>query len=241
MIVWGLSDLHLSLARPDGLEAKFPRRRDQTEKIEANWRACVDRDDIVLIPGDFSMARDHRDLQADLAWLDRLPGTKVLSAGNHDRWWNGVARIRKLLRRSQRAVGGDAIELPGVIVCGTLGAPYVAEDESHTIAGRDSRSKVSLPNEVAALEKALSHAKELRNDDRPIIAMWHYSPFDRFGRPGPCSRLVEAAGASACVFGHAHAVNQWASIPQGLIRGVLYRCVAADAVGFHPLRILEIA
>lgn len=240
MIVWGLSDLHLSLARPDGRETRFPRRREQTEKIEANWRACVDRDDIVLIPGDFSMARDHRDLQADLAWLDRLPGLKVLSAGNHDGWWNGVERIRKLLRRSQRAVGGDAIELPGVIVCGTLGAPYIAEDESPAIASHDPRSKISLSKEIALLEKSLAQANELRTDDRPIIAMWHYPPFDRFGRPGPCAELVEAEGAAACVFGHAHAVNQWASIPQGLIRGVLYRCVAADAVGFHPLRILDI-
>ena len=37
--------------------------------------------DLVLLPGDLSMARNHRDLQPDLAWLDRLPGTKVLAAG----------------------------------------------------------------------------------------------------------------------------------------------------------------
>ena len=48
--------------------------------------------DLVLIPGDLSMARNHRDLQPDLAWLDRLPGIKVVSPGNHDQWWNGAAR-----------------------------------------------------------------------------------------------------------------------------------------------------
>ena len=85
-------------------------------------------EDLVLLPGDLSMARNHRDLQPDLAWLDRLPGTKVLSAGNHDLWWNNVATIRPMLRNSQLAVGGDAVATHGVIVCGTLGAPVPDEE-----------------------------------------------------------------------------------------------------------------
>ena len=64
------------------------------------------------------MARNHRDLQPDLAWLDRLPGTKVLAPGNHDAWWNGVEAVRPMLRRSQRAVDGDALSTHGVIEIG---------------------------------------------------------------------------------------------------------------------------
>ena len=81
MNVWAISDLHLSFARPDRRERYAARWRDHAARIEEHWRSAVDRDDLVLLPGDLSMARNHRDLQPDLVWLDRLPGTKVLAPG----------------------------------------------------------------------------------------------------------------------------------------------------------------
>src|SRR5207244_2855939 len=101
---------------------------DHAEKVAAGWRAAVGPADLVLLPGDLSMARNHRDLQPDLVWLDRLPGTKVLAAGNHDAWWNGVDNVRPMLRRSLLAVGGDAVATHGAVVCGTRGAPALPDD-----------------------------------------------------------------------------------------------------------------
>ena len=123
MNVWAISDLHLSFARPDRRERYAARWRDHAVKIEQNWREVVRSGDLVLIPGDISMARNHRDLQLDLTWLDRLPGTKVLAPGNHDQWWNGVDSVRTVLRASILAVGGDAVVTHGLVVCGTAGAP----------------------------------------------------------------------------------------------------------------------
>src|SRR5438105_15758804 len=119
MTIWGIADLHLSMARLDRRERYAGRWRDHASKIEHHWRAVVRPDDLVLLPGDLSMARNHRDVQADLAWIDGLPGTKVLSPGNHDVWWNDVAQVRPMLRASERAVGGDAVATCGAIVCGT--------------------------------------------------------------------------------------------------------------------------
>src|SRR4051794_725183 len=152
MSIWAISDLHLSWARPDRRERFAERWRDHASKIENAWRATVRPEDLVLLPGDLSMARNHRDLQPDLAWIDRLPGTKVVSAGNHDLWWNNVEGIRPMLRGSQLAVGGDAVATPGVIVCGTLGAS-VPDDESPPEPSRAA----ALDREIQALDKALSH------------------------------------------------------------------------------------
>jgi predicted phosphohydrolase len=197
MRIWGISDLHLSFARPDRRERFAERWRDHADRIERNWREAVRPGDLVLLPGDLSMARNHRDLQPDLAWLDRLPGTKVLSAGNHDAWWNGVEKIRPMLRRSLLAVGGDAVETHGVVVCGTLGAS-ASEDDS------DPARRVAAGRELAALERALEHAAQLRREGEPLYVLWHYPPFDQHGRPGPCVPLLEADGASACLYGHLH-------------------------------------
>src|SRR4051812_15037134 len=230
MAIWAIADLHLSLARPDRRERFAARWREHADRIAQQWRQVVGPDDVVLLPGDLSMARNHRDLQPDLAWLDRLPGTKVLSPGNHDAWWNGVDKVRPMLRRSQLAVGGDAVATRGLIVCGTLGAP-VPPDDAPPEARADS------DRELAALDAALEHAARLRTADEPLYVLWHYPPFDQHRRPGPCVGRFEAAGVTACVYGHLHIEGQWALAVQGEVRGVRYHCVAADAIGFRPLRV----
>ena len=228
MTIWGIADLHLSFAKPDRRERYAARWLDHAGRIEAEWRATVRPDDLVLIPGDVSMAVKHRDLQPDLAWLDRLPGTKVLSPGNHDRWWNSTEAIRPMLRRSLLAVEGDAVRSHGVTICGARGVPPQMPD------GPESERRRA--REIALLDRALGLASRL-DGPAPIYVLWHYPPFDQNGRPGPCVSRLEAAGVAACVYGHLHAEGDWASAVQGMVGTVRYHCVAADAVGFRPHRL----
>ncbi len=230
MAIWAIADLHLSGARPDRRERYAARWRDHAAQIERQWREAVRPDDLVLLPGDLSMARNHRDVQPDLAWIDRLPGVKVLARGNHDAWWNDVEAIRPMLRRSMVAVGGDAVLVRGVVACGTLGAPVLNEDTDPSAAEDEAR-------ELAALDRALEAAAGLRDAGQPLYVLWHYPPFDAHRRPGPCVERFEAAGVTACVYGHIHIQGQWGTAVQGDVRGVRYHCVAADAIGFRPLRL----
>lgn len=232
MNVWAIADLHLSLARPERRERYAERWRDHADKVAREWRASVAPGDLVLLPGDVSMARNHRDLQPDLAWLDQLPGTKVLAPGNHDTWWNGAAKVRPVLRRSLRAVGGDAIATHGVVVCGTRGAPVYPDD-----APPGPQQQADFERELASLNRALESAASLRTANEPLYVLWHFPPFDQHHRPGPCVERFERAGVTACVYGHLHIETQWSLAVQGDVRGVRYACVAADAVGFRPLRV----
>ena len=229
--VWAIADLHLAGGRPGPtkVELAASRWRDHARKVEAEWRRVVAPRDVVLLPGDVSEARNHREVQRDLAWLDRLPGSKVLSAGNHDAWWNGAAKVRPMLRRSLSAVGGDAERVGGVIVCGTLGA-LPPRDEGGPFLPE-------LARELETMRSALESARALQTPDVPIYALWHYPPFDVHRRPGPVVALLEAAGVTACVYGHLHRESDWTSAVQGVVGGVRYHCVAADAIGFRPLRI----
>ncbi len=231
MTIWAISDLHLSFARPDRRERYAARWRDHAAKLEQNWRQSVSPEDLVLLPGDISMARNHRDLQPDLDWLHRLPGKKVLSPGNHDGWWNGVDAIRPILRPSISAVDGDAITLDGVVICGALGSAVPSEDST-------TGSNSTADRETARIRSALEQAARLRQGgNTPLVVLWHFPPFDGQGRPGPWVDLFEEARVTACVYGHLHTTSQWTRAVQGTVGRVRYTCVAADAIGFRPLRV----
>jgi predicted phosphohydrolase len=231
MNIWAISDLHLSFARPFRRERYAARWRDHAVRIEQNWRDAVAVNDVVLLPGDLSMAQNHRDLQPDLEWLESLPGTKIIAPGNHDRWWNAAAAVRRLLRRSILAVQGDAVATHGIVVCGTVGVPVIANT---ALTAEESGSD----SEMRSLDGALEHAAELRRThDTPVYVLWHYPPFDAHSRPGPCVDRFEQAGITACVYGHLHNQSEWTVAMQGLVNGVRYHCVAADAIGFRPLRV----
>jgi uncharacterized protein len=234
MNIWAISDLHLSFARPDARERYAARWLDHAAGIEEHWRARVGPHDLVLIPGDVSMARNHRDLQDDLVWLDRLPGTKVLSRGNHDQWWNGVEKIRPMLRNSLMAVDGDALLCEGVVVCGAAGVPVTLERNS-------AEEAQALDQALESLRCALEKAGRLRaRPETPLYVLWHYPPFDAHGVAGPSVEMLEESRVTACVYGHLHSQKEWSAAVHGLRRGVRYYCVAADAVGFCPLRIDQI-
>jgi predicted phosphohydrolase len=231
MSVWAISDLHLSFARPDRRDRYAGRWRDHAAKIEQNWLEVVQPADLVLLPGDLSMARNHRDLQADLEWLDRLPGTKVFSRGNHDQWWNDIGSVRRLLRRSQLAVDRNAVSTHQVVVCGSAGSAFARRDENYQHVD-------TMTQQVEAFSEALADAARLRvPESKPLYVLCHFPPFDPHGQPAPWVTLFEQAGVTACLYGHLHIQSQWPLAVQGRIRGVRYYCVAADAIGFRPFRI----
>lgn len=232
MNVWAISDLHLSQAALDRRERFAERWRDHAERLAKNWRETVGVDDLVLLPGDISMARNHRDLQPDLRWLDALPGVKVLSPGNHDLWWNDIAKIRPMLRPSIKAVDGDALEIGGILVAGARSIPVPKADAA------DDKSRAVVARALERLNAALDEADRLRSSpEQPLFLLWHFPPFDAHGRPGPWVELFERRGVDACLYGHLHTQSQWTTAVRGRRGGLAYQCVAADSLGFRPLRV----
>ncbi|HMP42742.1 MAG TPA: metallophosphoesterase, partial [Roseiflexaceae bacterium] len=78
-MIWTISDLHLSHARPKPMDVFGNRWKNHPERIAAAWRSRVADDDTVLIAGDVSWAMKLNDALVDLQWIDALPGRKVIS------------------------------------------------------------------------------------------------------------------------------------------------------------------
>jgi uncharacterized protein len=242
--IWGLSDFHLnydSLPRELAFvsSANEPAWLKNTRKIAKFWSETVSPQDIVLIPGDLSSAKTHSDVQRDLAWLAKRSGTTmVISPGNHDHWFGRLQGVQRILRNNQVAIDGNAKDLGHVIVCGARSFE-TPDDPLQELPKSGSSEYISYHK----LKMSLEQAKELQQQcdiQKPIIVLWHHPPFDRWGRPDRVVQLMSDFGVSACVFGHIHTQSQWQSVPQGMIEGIKFACVACDSVAFRPRLIWEV-
>ena len=66
------------------------------------WDKTVNKNDIVIIPGDISSFSKIPNL--DLQWLDARPGIKIVGAGNHDKWWPKKLTQRKDIMNKYKSI-----------------------------------------------------------------------------------------------------------------------------------------
>lgn len=217
-----------------------------------HWNEQVETGSSVLIPGDISDSLSPQSgLEADYKVLDRLPGQKVLSPGNHDsaKIWRSQEQIEKFCSRfdSLRPLtSGRAIRLtkdpsaPGVVVAAVMGAAAPGDswfgDEPHEL-GPDS-PKLRYQLELANLEQALAEAKRIARLSDSLIVQLHYPPWVNFTRPGAFSDRIETAGAAVCIYGHLHQESE--SGFEGEHGGTEYRIVAAPRLDMRPLLLGEL-
>jgi predicted phosphohydrolase len=172
-MIWTISDLHLSHARPKPMDIFGPHWKDHPERIAAAWRARVAPDDWVLIAGDISWAMKLPDALADLRWIDELPGRKVIIRGNHDYWCSRrVKPLRPHMPPSITLLGADAVDIGEAVVCGTRGW-VVPGTPGYNPATDDP----IYQRELTLLDRALAHGQELAAGTRPLIVLIHYPPF----------------------------------------------------------------
>ena len=193
------------------------------------WLRLVEPEDVVLIPGDISWALKLEGAKADLAWLDALPGTKVLLRGNNDLWWSSMKKMRGLYE-SVLFIRNDCIEFEDYVLCGSRGwtcpgDPDFSEAEDRKIYER----------ELLRLEMSLSSAAAC---GKQIIAATHFPPMNRKAEPSGFTRLYKRFGVKKAVYGHLHGVSAFLTAPEGCIDGIEYRLVSLDRLGAAPLKLL---
>ncbi|MCL6518115.1 metallophosphoesterase [Alicyclobacillus sp.] len=228
MALFAIADLHLAQAVDKPMDVFGPEWDGHPEKIREAWCQMVSDTDIVLLPGDISWAMTMDEALPDLRWIGALPGIKVMIRGNHDYWWSGIGKVRRVLGPNHYAIQNDALALGDWAICGTRGwllpsHPKFTETDETIYRREANRLKLSL-----------DAAKQL---GRPIVAMLHYPPCGELGETTVFTELLVEYGVQLCVYGHLHGPAHRFAV-EGLADGVEYRLVSADYVGFKPVPLL---
>lgn len=230
MRIFALGDPHLSLSTDKPMDIFGPNWDNHAARLEAAWRAAVQPEDAVLLPGDISWGMSLDEAKADLAFLAALPGTKVLLRGNHDYWWNSISKVRAALPGGMHAVQNDSLVLGGVAVLGTRG--WVCPGSTLFDPAVDQKL---YERELIRLELSLKSAQA----GMPKLCMLHYPPFNERRQQSGFTELLEAYGVERAVYGHLHG-KACRNAFEGIRNGVEYTLCSADHLEFAPKLILEV-
>lgn len=245
MKIWAIADLHLCFGAPSkNMEVFGSPWKDYAERIKTNWQSRISREDLVLIAGDISWAMKLEDAMKDLAWIDSLPGIKVILKGNHDYWWPSNKKLSETLPSSIHFIHNNAITIENI----SIGGSRLWDTREYSFGDYIISTQNPLAKETAYSEEETEkiYTRELQRlrfsltqlDPQATyrIAMTHYPPISADLKKSRASKLLEEYGINVSVFGHLHNVRKDLSL-FGRKDQISYLFTAADYLNFEPVRV----
>lgn len=228
MALYAIGDTHLSLGADKPMDVFGGAWAGYQEKLTQGL-SVLRPEDTLVIAGDVSWGMNLEESEADFAFLDAFPGTKLLLKGNHDYWWNTAAKMERFFAEkgfsSLRILHNNCHYYGDVALCGTRGWFY--EEEK---AGQNQKV---FNRELIRLEASLKAAGEAEK-----LCFLHYPPFYTGYRCEPILALLERYQVKACYYGHLHGASHRLAL-QGKQGSVEYHMISADYLKFTPEKVLE--
>lgn len=225
MALYAIGDLHLCLSEPKPMDIFGGAWIGYMEKLKKGV-ACIRPEDTTVLMGDLSWALDLDSAKEDFAWINQIPGRKIILKGNHDYWWSTASKFYKFCQQNdfsdQWILHNNHYEYDGWAICGTRG--WFFEEERSA----DHDEKV-FKRELMRLESSLQSAKDL-----PKLVFLHYPP--RY-KGYECTELLEILKkyqVRKCFYGHLHGASCTLAM-EGLWDGIEFRLASADKLNFQPL------
>lgn len=230
MALYVIADLHLSLGADKPMDV-FPGWKDYVQRLEKNWTALVKPEDTVVVAGDISWAMRLEDAAADFAFLNGLPGQKLLLKGNHDYWWSTRSKIDAFFQEqgfsTLHILHNCAYRVGDVAVCGTRGWLYNSET---------AEDKKIVAREAGRLLVSLAEGEKLGGE--PMVFL-HYPPVYDNMECGGILDILEERRISHCYFGHIHGQYAARKALVGEYRGVRMHLISCDFVNFTPVLVAK--
>ena len=237
MSLYALGDTHLSFGVPNKPMDIFGGWENYQALIEQNWRERIQPEDTIVLTGDISWGMTLEQAKADFAFLQALPGTKIILKGNHDYWWNSMKKMTEFFAAngfdSLRILHNNCYAYEGFGICGTRGWVNVP-GETNEDGTLDGDAKV-LAREEQRLRVSLQAAK---SQGLKPIAFLHYPPLYWTNRNQPLLSALHDFGVEDCYYGHLHGSVTHARAEKGTVDGIRYHLVAGDYLQFTPEKVL---
>nr|WP_294466440.1 metallophosphoesterase [uncultured Sellimonas sp.] len=245
MALYALGDLHLSFQADKPMDAFGNVWKHHERKIEKYVNRIVKPRDTLVLTGDHSWGRKLSQCREDLAFIERLPGRKILLRGNHDMFWDA-----KKTRRLNEEYDGRLFFLQNnfaayqdYALVGTKGytfeGPFYLNFQGKILGWdeeREAQAKKLVARELERLRESFRQAEEAGY--RKFVMFLHYPPTSVLERTSPFTEIAEEYGVEAVVYSHCHGEQRFGDSIRGNYRGIRYLLVSGDYLNFHPELVL---
>ncbi len=227
MALYAIGDLHLCLGAPKPMDIFGGAWVGYMDKLKAGMSVIQPEDTTVLL-GDLSWSLDLENAKADFAWMNEIPGKKIILKGNHDYWWSTAAKFQKFCQENKfenlHLLNNNCYEYGDYALCGTRG--WFFEEERS-----GQHDEKVFRRELLRLEASLKSAADL-----PKTVFLHYPPRYKGYECQEILELLRKYQVRRCYYGHLHGASHSLAL-DGLWDGIEYRLVSADRLNFSPLLI----
>ena len=228
MALYAIGDLHLCLGAPKPMDIFGGAWTGYMDKLKAGM-SVIGPDDTTVLLGDLSWALDLEASKPDFAWINEIPGRKIILKGNHDYWWKSSSKLEARYP-GMRFLKNDFDTYEDWAVCGTRGW-LCPNDVRFT-----EQDKKIYEREQVRLKLSLDAA--MRKGAEKIILMMHYPPMNDKKEDSAFTELFQEYPIKKVIYGHLHGEASHATGFEGERNGIEYELVAADYIDFCPKRIL---
>lgn len=229
MALYAIGDLHLCLGAPKPMDVFGGAWIGYMEKLKEGLSVIQPEDTTVLL-GDLSWALDLGSAAADFAWINRIPGRKILLKGNHDYWWSTAAKFQGFCKENGfdnlSLLNNNFYEYEEWAICGTRG--WFFEEERSGV-----HDEKIFKRELLRLEASLKAAGEKQK-----LVFLHYPPRYRGYECPEILDLLKQYGVRSCFYGHLHGGSHKLAM-EGVWDGVEFRLVSADYLNFRPYCVIS--
>ena len=232
MSIYVIGDLHLSFGVDKPMDIFG--WGNHSEKIKQNWIKNVKNEDTVVLPGDFSWGMSLEEAFKDFEFLDKLPGTKILSKGNHDYWWNTLTKMNKYMQENNftsiHFLQNNSYFVENKIIVATRGwmTNNWKSDEDYKILKRENdRLKLSIQDGIKNY-----------GEDKEIICFLHYPPFFKNQVPEEIDfiQTMKKFNIQKCFYGHLHG-EAHKEARNGKFDGIEFELISSDYLNFKLVKI----
>ena len=228
MALYAIGDLHLCLGAEKPMDIFGGAWIGYMDKLKEGVSVIRPEDTTILL-GDLSWALSLEDSKADFAWINEIPGRKIILKGNHDYWWSTASKFYKFCEENGFSdmfiLNNNFYEYEGYAICGTRG--WFFEEER----SGEHDEKV-FRRELLRLEASLKAAGEL-----PRIVFLHYPPRYKGYECQEILDILQRYDVRRCFYGHLHGASHGLA-QEGIWDGIEFKLVAADKLNFKPHLVL---
>ena len=224
MAIYAIGDVHLSLSCDKPMNI-FKGWDNYVERLESNWQKLVTPEDTVIINGDVSWAMTLDEAYEDFKFLNNLNGTKIISKGNHDYWWNTANKMNIFLKENNfdtiKILHNNAYKIGDTAIAGTRGWFFDDDTENKDLV---------LSRECGRLQMSIDCAKKLGGE---IVVFLHYPPVGITKDCNPIIDVLKENDIKRCYYGHLHGGAIKSAINEEKY-GIKFRLISADFLEFCP-------